>query len=172
MSMPMKYLLSIFLLLSINLLSAQPPQEFIDYMVKEVNDIRAKGCRCGGKRMKPANPVQWNNTLYKSARKHAKDMDRYNYFGHISKSGLDIGQRLDENGYNWKNAGENLGEGQKYFDEVLEDWLKSPSHCKMIMHPSMEEMAVAKYDKYWVQHFGTPMPDNHVRVNTYYSEGN
>ena len=34
---------------------------------------------------------------------------------------------------------------------------QSYSHCVMLMNPKVEEMAVAKYNDYWVQHFGKRM---------------
>lgn len=119
-----------------------------------VNNIRKKGCYCGNKYLRPAQRLEWNELLYKSAYNQATDMSQHNFFAHYSHDGQDIGQRLDMVGYTWKVAGENLGEGQKSFEEVLEDWLKSYSHCTMLMNPKVNEMAVAKVGKYWVQHFG------------------
>ncbi len=127
-------------------------------MIDAVNKIREKGCYCGRKYMSPVNKITWNNLLYKSAHNQATEMYEHNFFAHYSSDGLDIGQRLDQVGYAWMVAGENLGEGQKSFDEVLQDWLNSYSHCTMLMNPKVNEMAVAKVDKYWVQHFGKPMP--------------
>lgn len=129
-------------------------------IVKKVNKLRARGCRCGGKRMPPAKPIQWNKTLYKSALSHAKQMSDYNFFAHYSIEGKDIGQRIEKFGYKWEVVGENLGEGQKNFDEVLNDWLESSSHCKMLMNPKVNEMGVANYGRFWVQHFGKELPKN------------
>ncbi|MBL0100738.1 MAG: CAP domain-containing protein [Saprospiraceae bacterium] len=128
------------------------------FMVEAVNKIRAKGCHCGKRFMEPVPTIEWNEKLYKSAWSQATEMKEYNFFAHYSKEGLNIGERLEKAGYNWMVAGENLGEGQKSFEEVLDDWLKSYSHCTMLMHPKVNEMAVAKVDKYWVQHFGKQMP--------------
>lgn len=127
-------------------------------MVEAVNKIRQKGCYCGKKYMAPVAQIEWNPVLYKSALIQASEMHEHDFFAHYSKEGLNIGQRLDKVGYNWMVAGENLGEGQKSFDEVLTDWLLSFSHCTMLMHPKVNEMAIAKVDKYWVQHFGKQMP--------------
>ena len=126
-------------------------------MLDTVNAIRAKGCYCGDKYMKPTQKLEWNELLYKSAHNQATDMSENNFFAHYSHDGQDIGQRLDLVGYSWKVAGENLGEGQKTFEEVLDAWLKSYSHCTMLMNPKVNEMAVAKVGKYWVQHFGKQM---------------
>ncbi len=123
-------------------------------MVSMVNNVRKTGCTCGRTKMPPVKEVKWNDKLYSSASSHAQDMRRYKYFSHFSKRGEDVGERVDKFNYNWLVIGENIAEGQATFNQALEDWLKSPSHCKMIMDPKVNEMAVAKSGKYWVQHFG------------------
>lgn len=133
-------------------------------ILKKVNRIRSTGCFCGKQYMPATKPLTWNETLYKSAMGHAKEMTRYNFFAHFSINGDDIGDRLETYGYNWQVAGENLGEGQESFDEVLQDWLDSQSHCKMLMSHKVKEMAVATHGRYWVQHFGKVMPDGSVRT--------
>jgi uncharacterized protein YkwD len=134
-----------------------PDVHIKDYMINQVNMVRKSGCYCGKRYMHPVAPIRWSEVLYTSAENHAREMLQYNFFAHFSKDGKDIGERLQNFGYNWQVAGENLGEGQKDFDEVLEDWKASSSHCRMLMHPRVTEMAVAKIGKYWVQHFGKPM---------------
>lgn len=133
-------------------------------MLEAVNNIRQKGCYCGDKFMKPAQKLEWNELLYKSALNQASDMNQNNFFAHYSHDGHDIGQRLDIVGYSWKVAGENLGEGQKSFEEVLDAWLKSYSHCTMLMNPKVNEMAVAKVGKYWVQHFGKQQEKSKMNI--------
>jgi uncharacterized protein YkwD len=127
-------------------------------LLMKVNKIRASGCYCGRKWMPPANALKWSETLEQSAISHGKDMYENNFFAHFSSKGEDIGQRLDLFGYKWQYVGENLGEGQSNFDEVLKDWLQSKSHCRMLMNDNMREMAVIQYKQYWVQHFATQMP--------------
>jgi uncharacterized protein YkwD len=138
---------------------SHPTSDQQKLMIDAVNDIRQRGCYCGKRYMKPVQKIVWNDKLYKSAHIQASEMHQHNFFAHFSKEGLNIGERLEKVGYDWMVAGENLGEGQKTFEEVLNDWLASYSHCTMLMHPKVEEMAVAKVDKYWVQHFGKQMPE-------------
>ncbi len=170
-----KYIVGIFIIVGFYGLSAQsdPYDPYVsqEYILEKVNRLRAKGCKCGGKRMKSAEPVVWNKTLERSAAMHAREMYRYDYFSHKSIDGLDIGDRLDALGYKWHHVGENLAIGQKSFDEAMRDWIKSPSHCKMLMHPKMKEMALSRYKKYWVQHFGTQMPAKTRRTKITYTEG-
>jgi len=123
-------------------------------MLHKVNEVRAEGCECGGRKMPPVGRVEWNEKLQRSALSHAKDMSKKNYFSHYSKRGEDVGKRVDKFNYNWIVIGENIAEGQRSFDEVMEDWLKSPSHCKMIMDGKVNEMGIGRSGKYWVQHFG------------------
>lgn len=151
---------------------SQPPPEVINTVISTINDLRSESRKCGKKYMQAVDPVVWNNLLYATAASHAEDMLDKNYFGHISKDGRDVGDRFDELGYNWQFAGENLGEGQETFREVVKDWMESPSHCRMIMNADMKEMGLSKRGRFWVQHFGTQMPKNYKRTNTRYSEGN
>lgn len=141
------------------------------YVLKRVNQLRAKGCKCGNTYYQPAVPVSWNRTLERTAWNHAKEMQTYDFFSHRSRDGKDIGERFDQIGYKWQYAGENLAVGQKTFDEALKDWIKSPTHCKMLMNADMNEMAVSRYGKYWVQHFGKKMPPRTKRRNVRYKEG-
>lgn len=148
-------LLFTFLLLA-QLIEAQHDQKILS----KVNEVRTEGCKCGHKNFPAVGPVTWNDQLEYSALLHARDMKRHNYFGHYSKKGKDVGTRVEQIGYRWLVVGENLGEGQRNFDEVLEDWIESPSHCEMMMNPKVTEMGVAKFDRFWVQHFGKPADPN------------
>lgn len=148
-------LLDIFYLIPLVHVDVEPHVR--EQMLMKVNHVRKNGCRCGKRYMAPAGPVKWDETLYKSALSHALDMASNKFFAHYSSDGLNIGDRLEKIGYDWQVVGENLGEGQKSFDEVLEDWMQSYSHCVMLMNPKVDEMAVARYEKYWVQHFGKKM---------------
>jgi uncharacterized protein YkwD len=169
--------LIILLLLSVAALSGISQEDYPslgvshEYVLERVNLLRQKGCRCNGKRMKPVQPLTWNDTLELSAYNHAKEMQTYDYFDHHSMSGEDIGERLDRLGYKWQYVGENLAIGQKTFDEAMKDWIESGSHCRMLMNPDMKEVAVAKYGKYWVQHFGKLMPPRTKRTKITYTEG-
>lgn len=140
-------------------------------ILAKINKIRAKGCRCGRKRMQPTHSLTWSHTLTVSAVQHAAEMHELGYFAHQSAAGLDVGDRLDALDYKWQFVGENLAEGQKTLDEAIRDWMKSKSHCMMIMNPDMKEMGMAKVGKYWVNHFGALMPANTKRIRTYYREG-
>jgi len=128
--------------------SDYPSDAIKEMMLTRVNDLRAEGCYCGREYMSPVDAVVWDDMLYTSALSHAKEMKRKKFFSHYSANGLDIGDRLDGFGYPWQIAGENLGEGQRSFREVMRDWIDSPSHCRMLMNPKVEEMGVARHARF------------------------
>lgn len=144
----------ILLTFSAIVLSAQSDQQ--EYMLDRLNELRANGCTCGKQYYGPVRSLQWDNTLESSALNHANDMKEKKYFSHYSKDGKDIGDRIFAVGYNWSFVGENLGIGQKDYEEVFQDWIHSESHCQMMMSPDVTEVAIVKVGKFWVQHFGKP----------------
>jgi uncharacterized protein YkwD len=153
----MYYLVWIASLL-MNFYTSEPNISSNEYLLERVNEVRSEGCYCGRKYMKPVEPVTWNSTLYSSAMNHAKHMNRYDHFSHYSVDGKNIGERIEAVGYKWHVVGENLAVGQTNFEEVLRDWIRSKEHCVMLMDPRVTEMGIARYRKYWVQHFGKPLP--------------
>ena len=131
-----------------------PSSKEVRYILKEVNKIRKKGCYCGKTRMKPVAPLNWSVKLYRSALLHAKDMEHNGFFDHISPRHGALEDRLSKVGYPWSFMGENIAQGQKSLKQALNDWKKSKSHCMLLMSPYPQEMALVKYRKTWVHHFG------------------
>lgn len=152
------FLLPIFLVLLISQsVMCQISQESIDKMTIEVNKVRASGVKCGSTRMPPVHELYWNEKLYTVSEEYASYMEEHDHFDHISIEGEDAGMRLDKAEYKWRYVGENIAFGQFDFYEVLKDWVKSESHCKMLMSPNVRHFAVAREKEYWVQTFATPM---------------
>lgn len=123
-------------------------------LLKLVNQLRKKGCRCGRKRMKPAPILKVNNLLNQAALAHAKDMDSKNFFDHRGSNGSEISQRISKTGYDWQAVGENIFWGKVGIQEVFQGWKDSPSHCKNMMSKDFKEMGFGKVGDYWVQDLG------------------
>ncbi len=156
----MTQLRSIFLLVLLIPFSysliAQPSSRDIDLVVAKINMLRSTGYTCGKKYMPPVGPVKWNRQLYYVSKKYAVYMDRYKHFEHKSLDGKDLGDRLDEMGYSWLKIGENLAFGYDNFDEVLEAWKESPSHCTMLLDADVTQMGMSKKGLYWAQSWSKP----------------
>lgn len=123
-------------------------------MLQIVNDIRQKGCKCGGRKMPAVAPVSWNDQLARAAYNHSADMQKRKYFSHTSARGTDPGDRIKAAGYKWRAYGENIAFNYANEQSVVDGWLKSVNHCKTIMSPNFKEMGVGRSGEYWTQDFG------------------
>jgi uncharacterized protein YkwD len=128
-----------------------------------VNEVRARGARCGARDFAPAPPVTLSGTLASVASGHATDMAAHNYFEHEDLAGHSPADRVRAVGYREKLVGENIAYGPKSADEVVQGWLDSPGHCENIMDPRFGEMGIAyapghasKHGLYWVQVLAAP----------------
>ena len=128
-----------------------------------VNEVRARGARCGERSFGPAPPIKLSGTLATVAFGHANDMAVHNYFEHQDRSGHSPADRVRAVGYAEKLVGENIAYGPKSADEVVQGWLDSPGHCENIMDPRFAEMGIAfaagqasKHGLYWVQVLAAP----------------
>lgn len=137
--------------------SAQTPM-LATRALQLVNEVRARGTRCGERSFGPAPPVKLSETLAGVAFGHADDMAKHSYFEHADLSGRSPADRVRAVGYQEKLVGENIAYGPKSADEVVQGWLDSPGHCENIMDPRFAEMGIAfaagraeKRGLYWVQ---------------------
>jgi uncharacterized protein YkwD len=123
-----------------------------------VNQVRARGARCGERSFGPAPPVKLSEALAGVAFGHADDMARHNYFEHEDRIGRSPADRVRAVGYQEKLVGENIAYGPKSADEAVQGWLDSPGHCENIMDPRFAEMGIAyaaghasRRGLFWVQ---------------------
>jgi uncharacterized protein YkwD len=123
-----------------------------------VNEVRARGARCGERSFGPAPPVKLSGTLANVAFGHANDMAVHNYFEHQDRAGHSPADRVRAVGYQEKLVGENIAYGPKSAEEVVQGWIDSPGHCENIMDPRFAEMGIAyaaghasRRGLFWVQ---------------------
>jgi uncharacterized protein YkwD len=123
-------------------------------VIELINEVRAKGIKCGNKYYKATTPVVWNEKLGKASLHHSLDMAQKGFLGHRGSDGSSTEERLSKVGYKWIVYGENVGEGYQTPGEMVSGWLKSTSHCKNIMNPDFKE-AGAAYIKGSVKNYWT-----------------
>lgn len=133
-------------------------------MLEAVNTWRTNGCLCGNEQMPAVEPVTWNTDLETAALRHSKDMANSNFFSHKGSDGSSHSDRIAEVGYQAFSSGENIAAGTNFTveEEIVQQWIDSPGHCKNIMNARFKEMGVAKYKNeaseyvhYWTQVFGS-----------------
>lgn len=132
------------------------PQAFTDLaqtMLQRINIIRQQH---------GLSPIVLNAQLSQSAQTYADLMLRQNHFSHTSPNGQTFRQRNEAAGYtNWQWMGENIARGQGTVNQVVNDWMSSPTHRQNILDPRAQEMGLgftAGSDTYWVQEFGLQFP--------------
>lgn len=144
-----------------------------------INSVRARGNECG----EPSQPLGWNRELATAAKAHARDMAANGFLGHMgSGTALDEAKKAPGQGSNFYErilyygypikAGQLAGEIISYtkFNIVgneetyphlvhaINNFLKSPTHCGLLMNSRFHDAGVAAYKDqekiYWVIEFG------------------
>ncbi len=99
--------------------------------------------------------LQADTTLMKSARAKSDDMAKNNYFSHTSPTYGSPFDQMKSLGISYKSAGENIAQGQKTPQEVVQAWMESPGHRENIMNASYTHIGVgySSNGNYWTQQF-------------------
>ncbi|MDO8648616.1 MAG: CAP domain-containing protein [Candidatus Peregrinibacteria bacterium] len=128
-----------------------------DEIIRLVNQVR---------RDADLPPLRYNTSLENSAQVYAEDMAGRGYFGHVTPEGVTLRDRIERSDYYrpffQSNCfcvlhyllGENIANGHKTAEEVVNAWMKSLSHRKAILHPSFQDIGIGISKGIWVQHFG------------------
>ncbi|MGH7249861.1 MAG: CAP domain-containing protein, partial [Minisyncoccia bacterium] len=109
-------------------------------------------------------PLTQNNLLTEAAQLKANDMATNGYFAHTSPDGKTPWYWLDQVGYHYQEAGENLAINFFESSDVAQAWMNSPTHRENIVKPDYKEIGIAVASGTYqghntvfvVQFFGTP----------------
>src|SRR3954452_6610195 len=94
-------------------------------------------------------PLRPDGDLAESGRRHASDMARHHYFGHLTPNGRTVGDRAVDAGYvtpdeTWR-VGEDLGWGtgsRAMPNTLVDEWLDSPTHRRVMLEAGYREVGV------------------------------
>ena len=112
-----------------------------------------------------ATPLTPNDLLTKAAELKAKDMAQNGYFAHTSPDGKTPWYWLNQVGYNYSMAGENLAVNFFESGDVAEAWMNSPTHRANIIKKNYTEIGIGiasgiyegSNTVFVAQFFGTPV---------------
>jgi uncharacterized protein YkwD len=111
---------------------------------------RAAVCLINNRRIRRGLPrLRINNRLSKAAMWHTHDMVRRSYFGHMSKRGRDVVDRLYGTRYlggrfSW-SVGENLAWGSGRLGtprKIVRAWMNSPGHRRNMLDSRFREIGI------------------------------
>ncbi|MBP3579954.1 MAG: hypothetical protein J6K12_01770 [Clostridia bacterium] len=100
--------------------------------------------------------LTYDEDLEKCASVRSKEIQ--SLFSHTRPNGTRCFTVLDEYGYKYSTAGENIAYGQDSANEVFEAWMNSQGHRENILNPSYTRIGMAKYGTstlYWAQMFAS-----------------
>lgn len=105
-------------------------------------------------------PLEWNDKIAVTARKHSADMMKRSFFSHDNPAGQSPFDRMKQDGITYKAAGENIAAGQTSAIFAHENWMNSSGHRKNILG-DFERLGVGvsfggPYQAYYTQNFFTP----------------
>lgn len=130
-------------------------------VLRLVNQARRTSRKCGGTTYKAVPALRANATLARVAAAHSADMAGNDYFSHQSLNGDSPFDRMQDAGYRYSSAGENIAAGYRSPASVVKAWLASAGHCRNIMRRAFTQLGVGyaaggTYGNYWTQDFGAP----------------
>jgi len=113
-------------------------------------------------------PLTYNQKLALAAQKKAKNMFLENYWAHYSPEGESPWDFILATGYRYEYAGENLAKNFLFSQDVVNAWMKSPSHRENILRKEYSQVGFAVKDGILngeettlvVQMFAKPMINN------------
>lgn len=106
-------------------------------------------------------PLTVNAALFRAARKHTENMAKQDKLEH-ELDGKRVGARVDAEGYDYSQIGENLAQAEGATpEEIMDGWLKSKGHRENLLNPNFTEIGLgvaknAKGETYYTQVFGKP----------------
>ncbi|MCT7962302.1 CAP domain-containing protein [Laspinema sp. D1] len=114
-------------------------------------------------------PLTFNPQLAAAAQVHSANMGMRDFMAHNDPvDGTKPADRVTNQGYNYQIVAENVAGGQLTPEQVVIEWMNSPSHRVNIVNPTVTEIGVGyhfqendtgnvNYSHYWAQVFATPM---------------
>lgn len=88
-------------------------------------------------------PLKLNEKLNHAAEGKAKNMFSLNYWAHVAPDGTTPWVFIKDSGYEYLYAGENLARGFSSGADVVDAWMKSPSHRENLLSPNYRDIGFA-----------------------------
>jgi hypothetical protein len=103
-------------------------------LLENTNEVRAREGR---------KPLILSEKLSKAAENKAKYMFEKNYWAHTSPEGVEPWVFILDQKYDYSFAGENLARNFYYSREVVDAWMKSPTHRENLLSNNYDEVGFA-----------------------------
>lgn len=109
-----------------------------------------------------------DSQLSQAAQIHSNSMAKNDFFSHVGIDGSSPFDRIQDAGYEYSTAAENIAAGYQTPKEVVQGWMGSAGHRANILNPDLTEIGIGheylandtgsvNYNHYWTTTFGTPV---------------
>lgn len=103
------------------------------------------------------NPFSQSVALDRAAAGHAAYLDELGRLSHTGRGGSSVRRRIEATGYTPCAWAENIAVGQTSAEQVVREWMESPSHRRSNLSASYIHIGVARTAKNnWVLVFAAP----------------
>lgn len=116
-----------------------------EYIVQAINTERAR---------RKLRPYTINSQLINSAQAKANDLSARGYWSHYDPEGQWFVKFVNEAGYKYKDAGENLAKQFACDEQAVRAWINSPGHRANLFARGFSEIGIGRNGTYIVAHFG------------------
>jgi len=101
------------------------------------------------------SPLSIDNQLMKVAHAKSQDMATNKYFSHTSPTYGSPFDQIKAAGITYRAAGENIAQGQRTPEEVVQAWMNSSGHRANILNANFTHIGVGYVENgnYWTQQF-------------------
>ena len=103
-------------------------------------------------------PLNFQPDLWVAARDHSLEQQRSGFMGHGSPDPARkrLSQRMSQAGYRGSVFAEVVAWGYPDTRAVVEGWMNSPDHRRILIDPELTEGGFSRAGKYWTGNFGAP----------------
>ena len=124
--------------------AASPDQ--IKVVAELVNEHRKRtGCK----------PLTWIGPVAAVAQRHSEDMAVQGFFSHTNLYGESPFARLEKAGIRYRAAAENIAQGQRTGEQVVQSWLRSAGHRRNIEDCRLQQHGIGLFQNHWTHVFVT-----------------
>lgn len=125
------------------------PSQFSDFERQVVELTNAERAKAG------LAPLEMYGPLMNVAEAKSQDMANLGYFSHTSPTYGSPFDQIRAAGIQYRAAGENIAQGQRTPEQVVNAWMNSPGHRANILNASYTHIGVGFVENgyYWTQQF-------------------
>ncbi|WP_338812616.1 hypothetical protein V9L05_14690 [Bernardetia sp. Wsw4-3y2] len=121
---------------------------FAQRFLELTNELRTKGCHCGGGYFPPVPEVAWSDTVAYATKELVVNLWKTKGMT-TDIGGKNTVQRLSEVGIKTEKAYENMSYSFTEIEQAFRGWKLTPPQCKRLMDARVKRIGAARKDKYW-----------------------